>query len=270
MELEAVVDDINTVPEQFRELYTERNGKHEITGIKGMKTQADVDRIQAGLVKERNDHKSTKERLAAFGELDPAKVQEELARLPELELAAKGKIDDNKINEIVETRIKSRIAPIQRQLDQATTTLKERDTIIGQFQEKDRVRKISDEVRRAGVAGKVRDTAMDDALILAERVFEVTDDGKVVTKDNVGVTPGVDPAVWFQEMQTKRPHWWPESQGGGAGGSSGSGAGGTSNPWSKDGWNMTEQGKIQRQNPQRAAQLAKMAGTTVGGMRPTK
>lgn len=270
MELEAIVDDINSVPEGFRELYTERNGKFEITAIKGMKTQADVDRIQAGLVKERNDHKGTKERLAAFGDLDPTKIHEDLARLPELEMAAKGKLDDNKINEIVETRIKSRVAPIQRQLDQAQTQLKERDGMIAQFQEKDRVRKISDEVRRAGVSSKVIDSALEDALILAERVFEVGDDGKVVTKDNIGVTPGIDAAVWFQEMQTKRPHWWPASQGGGAGGGAGSGSGGTANPWTKDGWNMTKQGELHRQNPQRAAQLAKMAGTSIGGPRPTK
>jgi hypothetical protein len=39
----------------------------------------------------------------------------------------------------------------------------------------------------------------------------------------------------------------------------GTGVGGK-NPWSKDSWNMTEQGKIFRENPERAQRLAAEAG----------
>jgi hypothetical protein len=42
------------------------------------------------------------------------------------------------------------------------------------------------------------------------------------------------------------------------------------NPWTADNWNMTEQGKIYTSDPSRAEQLAKAAGTTVGGPRPAK
>lgn len=103
--------------------------------------------------------------------------------------------------------------------------------------------------------------------MLAERVFEVDDEGNVTTKDGVGVTPGIAADVWLTEMQDKRPHWWPQSQGGGAGGSGGGGAGGK-NPFSAEGWNLTEQGRLVRENPEKADQMAKAAGTTVGGGRP--
>ena len=88
-----------------------------------------------------------------------------------------------------------------------------------------------------------------------------------MTKENVGCTPGISPEVWLNEMQSKRPHWWGPSGGGGAGGSGGQRQF-TNNPWTNENWNLTEQGKILMENASRADQLAKSAGTTVGGKRP--
>ena len=48
---------------------------------------------------------------------------------------------------------------------------------------------------------------------------EIQDKGLIaprITRDNVGVTPGIDPAVWLSEIQAKRPHWWGEMVGTGA------------------------------------------------------
>jgi hypothetical protein len=57
--------------------------------------------------------------------------------------------------------------------------------------------------------------------------------------------------------------------GGGSGGSQNNfGTGGT-NPWSLDGWNMTKQGQYVRENGvEKAEQMAKSAGTTLGGPKP--
>jgi hypothetical protein len=115
----------------------------------------------------------------------------------------------------------------------------------------------------------MQDTAIDDAVILAERQLEVLDDGNVVTKDKVGVTPGLDPLAWLQEMQSKRPHWWAPSQGGGAGGNRGGGNDFTGpNPFSNEHWNMTAQGKLVMTDPKKAEKMATAAGTSIGGMRP--
>jgi len=74
--------------------------------------------------------------------------------------------------------------------------------------------------------------------------------------------------VFLTEMQDKRPHWWPKSVGGGAGGS-GNGFGGAANPWTAENWNMTQQGAYVKENGMdKATQMAKAAGTTVGGMKP--
>ena len=86
--LELVYDTIETVPENYRDLYTERDGKFHLTGVKGMKSQADIDRLQTALTKERNDHKATRDKLTTFGDMDPEQVQAQLDRIPELEAAA--------------------------------------------------------------------------------------------------------------------------------------------------------------------------------------
>lgn len=256
------------VPAEYLALYTEQNGKWVLTGVEGMKSQTDIDRIQASLVKERNDHKATKDKYASFADLDVDDVIAKLDRYPELEAAAAGKIDDTKINEMVETRMRTKLAPIEREKSKLQSQLAEAQKTIDTHVQHERTRKIHDAVRESASKSKLRNEALDDVILNAERLFEVTDDGQVVTKDNVGVTPGVGAEVWLTEMQPKRPHWWPDSSGGGARGNNGQGGNTGTNPFHKDTWNVTQQGNLIRENRTRAEQMAKAAGTTIGGARP--
>ncbi len=271
MKLKLILDSIESLPTDIQALYTEKDGKFHLTGVEGMKTQTDIDYVKTILEKEREAHKDTKKKLEDFHGLNMP-VEEVLAKLDrfdELEAAAGDKIDETKLNEMVETRLKTKTAPLERDLDKLRKENLELNGKVGEFETKDRTRGIHDAVRKAATSGKVIGTAVDDILMLAERVFDIDETGAVVTKDNVGVTPGVDPAVWLTDMQEKRPHWWAPSQGGGAGGSGG-GSGFANNPFSADHWNMTEQGKLVRENADRASQMAKAAGTVVGGAKPVK
>ena len=256
------------IPTEFAALYSEQGGKWVLTGVTGIKTQADVDRVQEALRKEREDHKKAKELLSTFSGLDPEEVRTKLDRLDELELANGGKLDEQKINEIAEARVKAKVAPLERQINQLTTQLGEKEKAIVDYTNREKLRTVHDQVRKAATAAKLRDTAMEDVLIIAERILEVDEAGNVVTRDGVGVTPGITPDVWLTEQQEKRPHWWPESNGVGAKGGSG-GSGGT-NPFSHEGWNMTQQSIIYKSDPAKAEQLARLAGTTIGGPRPQK
>lgn len=266
MGLKAIVDTLDSVPEQFRELYTERNGKFELTEVEGMRTQADIDRVQTALTKERNDHRGTKEKYSALSGMDISDVLQKLDRIPELEALANGKVDETKIEELVNGRLRSKLAPIERERDTFKTQLTETQNQLKQYEAEKIQRLIGDKVRSAATAAKLLPEAIEDALLLAERVFEVAEDGRVVTKDGVGVTPGVDPSVWFTDLQAKRPHWWGPSVGGGARG--GANGGVPTNPWSAEHWNMTAQGQIYNSDPTKAEQMAKSAGTTIGGARP--
>ena len=268
MKLKAIIASLSEIDNPaFHELYTERNGQYELTGVDGMKTQADIDRVQVALVKERNDHKLVKDKLSLLGSRSVEEVVALLDKIPELEIAAAGKIDEPKLNEMVEGRIKVRIAPLEREKQSLVDKVNELTGQIGTFQQRETQRSIGDEVRKAASKLKVVDTAVEDISLLAERVFTIDEAGRVTAKEGVGCTPGVSPEVWLNEMQTKRPHWWGTTSGGGAPGSRG-GKGAGPNPFSKDGWNMTEQGRLYMENPILAEQMAKSAGTTIGGAKP--
>lgn len=276
MALEALYENENDIPEAHRELFSEKSGKWELTGVTGIKTTADTDRLSTSLTKEREDHKTTKARLTAFGEMDPEQAQRNADEVAELQAkleTAEAAVGENKpdeavIDKLVEARVATVVKPIQRDLDKLTKLSGDQADTILAHELKDTNRTISDSVRTAAGEAKIISSAMEDALMLAERVFEVTEDGAVLTRDNVGVTPGIDPTVWFTEMQEKRQHWWPNSQGGGAGGGGGGGGFGGDNPFTYKGWNMTAQGKVVREDPERAQRMAKSAGTVIGGPKP--
>jgi hypothetical protein len=266
---EEEYDNYDSIPSAVRHLYRQVGEKWCIISAGEIKTSEDVTRVQEGLRKEREDHKATKRKLAQFNDMDPDEVLEKLDRIEELEAAAAGKIDESKINEMVETRIKSKTAPLERHIQKLTQEKGELESQVGEFQGKERRRTIHDHIRKAATAAKIRDTAVDDALLVGENVFEVDESGRVVTKDGVGVTPGVEAAVWLTEVRQTRPHWWPESHGVGArGGDGGNGSG--ANPFTKENWNLTEQGRLIKQDRARAEQMAKSAGTNIGGPRPEK
>jgi len=267
--IELIYDSMNDVPAAVKGLYTEQDGKAVLTGVTGMKTQADIDRIQEGLRKEREEHTKTKATLKPFKDLNAEEVLAKLDRIAELEAAAGNKLDDAGINKIVEQRLAQKTAPLQRQIDELTETNKtltdETGKLKGTISTGDRnsvVRKIATEM-------KVHATALPDIELVASQYLEKdeTTGNWIVKADAQGVTPGTDVKQFMKEMQKTRGHWWPASMGGGANGSL-SGVNGGVNPFSGDSWNVTQQGAMLRTDRATAEQLAKAAGTSIGGPRP--
>jgi hypothetical protein len=279
MTLNAIYDKKDDIPAGFEELYSEKNGKFELTGVTGIKTQADVDRVQGSLNAERTAHKTTKDRLRkvtfngqSVVEMNDDQLNDFVTKMDAYDelVASSGQVDEGKIAAIVEGRIKQKLAPVERERDQLKAQLTTATEEITGFKAKDKQRAIHDKVREAAATAKVLPSALEDALMLAERVFDVDENGNVAVKDQVGYTPGIAPDVWFTEIQSKREHWWEPSVGGGARGGKGSNGTG-SNPWSAAHWNLTEQGRIVReQGAEKAGQLAKSAGSFVGAASPAK
>lgn len=275
MALKAIVDTLEGLDEHVAGLYTQRGDKFELSveipGIEGVKSFTDFTRLNEALRKERQDHKSVKDRFAPLGDRKVEDILTVFDRLPELEAAAaNNKVDDAKIESLVTGRLTAKLAPVERELQTTREALAQRDALVQQYEQREVQRTIGDSVRTATAKLKVVDSAVEDVTLLAERIFKIDENGNVVAKDNVGCTPGISPEVWLNEMQTKRPHWWGPSQGGGAGGSGGRPGSFATNPWSADGWNLTEQGRMYRENPSKADQMAKSAGTTIGGPRPAR
>lgn len=277
MALKTALESLDEVDEVFREHYvesTDPKGKKifvlgldgpidPLPQVKSLRSEAGNYRIKL------REAEAKYGKIAGFEGMDHAEVVAKLDRIAELEAANGGKIDDSKLNEIVEGRLKAKLAPVERERDglrAENLTLKQD---LDNFRKTEKERKIGDAVRQAAVAMKMEPTAVDDAIMYAERVMEVDETGNVVVKDAVGFTPGIDAKTWLGDMQAKRPHWWGPSAGGGGRGNAGGTAGDRGvNPWTAESWNMTLQGQILTTDPKKAERLAAAAGTKIGGVKP--
>lgn len=265
MGLKIKIDTLDEVEDGFHSLYTEQtDGTFLLTGVDGMKTQEDVDRISAALTKERTNHRTLRNEVApllAHGSVE--EVVGFLDRREELEAAATGGGDRTKIDAIVEGRIKSRLAPLERERDGLKSKLTEAEGALGEYKTRENERVIGDAIR--GATGKTKGfnpAAMEDALLLGSRALSLDEDGRVVTKD------GLDAETWLSDIQQKKPHWWLGSVGGGASGGNGGNA--EPNPYTHDGWNLTQQGVLMKADPAKADRMARAAGhkQAAGARRP--
>jgi len=270
MALNVVHDSIDDVPENYRELYVEREGKFHLNGIGGLKTQADVDRIQDGLAKEREDHKATKDRFLVWEGMEYEDVAAKLDRIPELELMAKNKDEfEAQLDELTEKRLTSRVAPVERELKAQTVKLESAIQELETLRTEKKQRLIHDAIDKSSIESKMRPEVKDDAFLLGSAVFEITETGEILTKENpYGVSPGLSPDLFMLEMQDKKPYWWELSSGGGSKGSGGGGSLGT-NPWSRKGWDETAQGHFLKKNGmQKATEYAAREGLKLGQSHP--
>ncbi|QSL98952.1 capsid assembly scaffolding protein [Enterobacter phage EC151] len=262
-QLELSYDSADDIPAGMESLYTEKDGKQVLTGVKGMKTQADIDRLQTALTKERNDHKTVRTQLSSlstYGTIE--EITANLDRIPELE-AKQGKGDPADIEKIVTARL----APVQRKLDEALTTISEKDKEIGGYKGEKTKATIAETVRKAAKGLKIRESAIEDAIMFGERVLTIDESGNVVTKENSGVTPFATAEDMLRDILPTRQHWLEDSFGGGSQGGKGGQFSGT-DPYSHDGWSITEQMKLMKSDPAKAKKLAERNG--VDPLKPTK
>lgn len=272
--LKLVIAKLDEVEEGVRGFYEEKDGKYHLKLEGGVKTQADIDKVLAAKNKEVAEHNATKTKLkdaeaklTAFGETDPDKLAEQLQELETLKAAgpnANAETIQAKAAEIAERTLKTERQKFARDLTKVTA---ERDDAVKTSAELGASitqREISDQIRGAATTAKVIPESVADLLIIAGRDFKLVD-GKAVTED------GRTPDQWVEDSKKTRPFYWPVAKGAGAGGANDPNAmAAKDNPFSHEGWNMTKQGNIVKEFPDKANTLAKQAGTTVGGPRPAK
>lgn len=278
MGLKAVVTKLDDVDEAYRDQYKE-NKDPKGNVVYCLDIEGDTNAFhpwlrplkdEVGRRRKTNDD-LTKEieplrALAALGSID--EITAKLDKFPELEAAAAGKLDEKKLNELVEGRLRTKLVPLERERDQWKAKAGDLEKVNGELTTKERTRIIRDALGRAAGELKIVESARDDVLMYAG-AFEVQEDGvTVVTRDGAGFSPGLTAKSWLEDMIPKRTHWVGPTVGGGAPGSRG-GAFTGANPWAHDTWSLTEQGAILKgKGREYADKLAKQAGTTVGGRRP--
>jgi hypothetical protein len=116
----------------------------------------------------------------------------------------------------------------------------------------------------------LRPTAIPDITARARTVFKLVNgvpqafeaDGKTVRYGKDGLTP-MTLEEWVDAQVSEAPHLFESNAGGGGGGatsqygngSGGAGGGKAKNPFRKESWNLTEQMKLQKTDPNLAARL---------------
>jgi hypothetical protein len=188
-------------------------------------TQADIDAAVAGL-KAKNTEllgslHTTKEKLNAYGGLDPARakaMQESMDNDEDLKLIGAGKKNEV-INKYTERMRAQHTAELEAERTARNAEKQRADTYQGA---------VLDNAIRA-VCGDCHKGAVDDALLLARQIFSLDAKGNAVKLDaegrpelgKDGKTP-FSPAEWMELQRELKPHWFPAVTSGS--GSNGSGA----------------------------------------------
>lgn len=271
MKLKAVVDSLDDVDENLRELYTQ----FDAGGSTRFRLNVDGVTEHPDTLALKSAHERTKARNRELQtELDAAK--DRLAEVPEdfdadlYQRAKDGELGPGDKPD-VEERIRTAVEAAKKRVEDAANKDKQKLT-----EERDKFRAIAEnQVKRAAI-----DEALD-AINVVEPAYRVgarallmpslevhEEDGKLVAlaKDpDLGDTlPVAERAkAWAQTDEGKAYVSARESAGGGAngGGKGGSGTSDTSNnPWTSKGFNVTEQARIRRENPEEAQRLMREAG----------
>jgi hypothetical protein len=289
MALKDVYDDIEEIEETYRPLYEEKDGKHQLkvslfdpeaftgrAGIKRLKEEAGGYRVKL------KDTKTALDSYSALGTLD--ELKEKLEKYPELEAAAQagGSKSAEAVNKQVETRLGTEKTKWEREIAPKLAEAERANKLVQHYEQAQQAQAVRDAVMKSineFKKGKLDPGAIEDALMYADRHFQAETERdeetgllKIVsvrTKEGVGVTPDVDPDVWLLEMLGRKGHWLQGSEGSGANGTTrGGNVDLTGNPWTYEGWNTGKQAEIVRADRKKADDLAKRAGTSVGGLRP--
>lgn len=195
--------------------YKEKDGEF-ILDLDGAFSAVDRNALSESLRKEREDHGVTTGKLKLYGETTPetlAELQGNYAQLGLEHDALKASEGDQegKIEAVVEGRLKARLGPVERERDRFQTEnvelTKTNDTLVATATSGTIQAKVLTDFANKDLG--TNPDAVPDVKLWAEQSFEVVD-GQVVSKDGVGLTPGLTPEQVFKDFRTdgKRRHWY--------------------------------------------------------------
>jgi hypothetical protein len=249
--LKFIYTNKDEIPDGLAEHYTESNGKW-VLNCEGAVPNARLDEF-------RQTNIDLKKKLEAFGDIDPVKAKELMAKADEIE-AAKVKGDDA-VKELVEKRVAKMKEEHDREMGVMRTKLETTESQLA-------ARTIDAALIEAGAEFGLRQTAHDDAVARGRTVFKL-EDGKPVAYKGEEKLYGKDgspmtPREFIEGLTKAAPHLFEPSEGSGAGGSGAGGGGGRmpegGNPWMKETFNLTRQAQVMKADPAAAKRLAAKAG----------
>lgn len=256
MELELQYDSQESIPEGFAPLYTEKDGKWSLTGVKGLtQAMASNGNLTKALNAEREAHKATKTKLTEAN----SNVEKITTERDELQIkveSAGDKIDQTKIDELVERRVALVKGPLEKKIQEAQSQAKEWESKFNDAQGRERAGTKRAKIQEAATKAGVDKSMLSAAVQLVEASTDLDDAGNVIARDGGTFTPGLDlSSIFSTEAKQTYPGLWPVSQGGGAR-TPASQVDGKNNPYSYEHWSVTEQMRLDDADAQRMAKIA--------------
>jgi hypothetical protein len=232
-------------------LYVERDGAW-LLDVDGAADKAKLDEFRitnVALIKERDELK------ARFEGIDPDEVRS--LRTATLKAAEESQLKAGEVEKVFEGRLKTARAEWDKQF---TTVTSERNALNARLTAIQIDQAVVNEATRRGL----RATAIPDVTSRARINFKLVNgvpqafeaDGQTARMGKDGITP-MTLAEWVDALVSDAPHLFEANAGGGATGSGSGGVGNRSmrNPFRKETWNLTEQMKLQKTDPQLAVRL---------------
>jgi hypothetical protein len=239
------------IPQEHLPFYAERNGSW-ILDVDGAVEKSKLDEFRStnvALLKERDDLKKR------FEGIDPDEVRKLADEKRKLEEAQQLKAGE--VEKVVEARVKTLRGELEKQVSSLTS---ERDALNGRL--------VTIQIDQGIVASAskrgLRASAIPDITARARNLFKLVNgvptafeaDGQTVRQGKDGVTP-MTLEEWVDTQVSEAPHLFESNAGGGAAGNGSGGVGNRSvkNTFRKETWNLTEQMKLTKTDPQLAQRL---------------
>ena len=253
MALKKRYESLKEIPAEDVRLYVERDGAWHV--------DVDLKEEKARLDEMRNNNIALSKRVAEYEKrfegIDPDEVRklaEEKQRLEEAQQLKGGEVE-----KVYENRIKMMRADLEKQLSGKTEELSAANAQLTRIQ-------IDQGVTNTASKRGLRLTAIPDITARARSVFRLEkgvptafeSDGQTVRVGKDGMTP-MTLDEWVEQQVADAPHLFESNAGGGAASNGSGGVGGNNrsvkNPFRKETWNLTEQMKLTKTDPQLAARL---------------
>lgn len=251
--LKFIYETKEEIPKGLEGFYEEANGKFALQ-CEGAVPSSRLDEFRQNNL----DLIKKNEELAGFQGMDLEEIKDLMAKKKEIEESkVKG---DEEIKNLIEKRVEE----MRTLHEQEIAT---RDQRIGTLEGNLSERIIDSALLEAGSELGLRSTAHFDVIARGRRVFKMENDQPVAYDEKGEKLFGADGQPlstkdYMKKLVKEAEHLFEPSKGGGAGSNGGGGAGGVGgvNPWSKEGFNLTKQAAMLREDPNAAKQMAAQAG----------
>ena len=255
MALKLKLKSKDEAPAEVQNLYVERDGAW-LLDVEGtadaVQLRAKLDEFRTNnfaLAKERDELKQR------FDGIDPEEVRKLADEKRKLEEAQQIKAGE------AEKVIEARVRALKAETDKVVAGLtEERNALTSRLSAIQIDQALVAEATKRGL----RPSAIPDITARARNVFRLVSgapqaleaDGQTVRVGRDGVTP-LTMTEWLETQVSEAPHLFESNAGGGAAGngSGGVGQGSGKNPFRRETWNVTEQMRLAKADPQLAARL---------------